>query len=117
MAIWLLFYSSIKLCYLLLLIEAEAASIPLNLVLKDWTLDFQHALVLDQLINLVYHIIDHACLLFYEFLFFSDVFNDLIGKDGLWDFECLGKVFYALIKLLKVDGIPEFDLQFFSLVR
>ena len=117
MAIWLVLHSPVKLGHLLLLIEAEAASIPLNLVLKDWTLDFQHALVLDQLVYLVDHIVNHSCLLFYEFLLFSDVFNDLISKNVFWYFECLGEVFDTLIKLLKVDGFPEFDLQFFSLVR
>ena len=54
---------------------------------------------------------------FYELLLFSDVLNDLVSKNIFWYFECLCKVFGTLIKLLKIDGLPEFDLQFFSLVR
>ena len=112
-----MFHSPVKLSHLLLLIEAHASSIFLNLVLEDWTLDFQHALVLDQLVYLVDHVVNHSCLLFYELLLFSDVLNDLVSKNIFWYFEYLSKVFDTLIKLLEVDGFPEFNLQFFSLVR
>ena len=73
--------------------------------------------MLDQLIYLIDHIFDHACLLFHKFLFLSDVFNDLISKDSFRNFQSLSQVFYALVELLQIDCLSELYLQLLSFVR
>ena len=71
----------------------------------------------DQLIYLIDHIIDHACLLFHEFRFLSDVFYDLISEDSFRNFQSLSQVFDALVELLQIDCLSEFYLQLLSFVR
>ena len=102
--------------WLLFLVEAESASAFVDLVLKDRSLDFQHALVLYQLVYLIYHVVDYTSLLFDELVLFSDVLHDLVGKHSFRNFQLLRQIPDTLVELLQVDGLSESDLQLLCLI-
>ena len=102
--------------WLLFLVEAETASAFDDLVLKDRSLDFQHALVLYQLVYLIYHVVNYTSLLLDELLLLPDVLDDLVGKHSFRDFQFLRQVPDTLVELLQVYGLSESDLQLLGLI-